>query len=539
MAMMEFLTYDLKVAVLMAVFYMFYRLLLSRETFHCVNRMVLLLMALASFVLPLCVITIHKTVVVDGGHGLAGLDALGMVTLEEEQLPWWQVVLPLLYIIGVVTSLGYTVASVVKVCLLIRNSEQHPQPDGNTLCVTGNVAVAPFSWMHFIVVNRSDYEACDAAILAHEREHIRLHHSVDVLLVDMLTALQWFNPAMWMLRSDLRAIHEYEADAAVISQGLNVRQYQYLLIQKAVGACGYPVANGITHSTLKNRIHMMLNNKKTNRKSWLKLLALLPLVGIALALNAKTVNDYVYKDTQAQPQKKMVKKGQKDGKIKLNGTTIEVKTDTATVKGVSVNAELDKEHLGRPLFIVDGKLVDDSDEFLKNMDPATIDHIEVLKSDEAKGIYVNIYSGDAKDGVVIITTKEHAAAHKTENDRLAVSGVAQLTDDGDDVDGDVFDVVEKMPEYPGGPAELMKYLSENIHYPEEAFKTGKEGRVIVRFVIETDGSVTHAKVVKKVSDELDAEALRVVNSMQKWTPGKQNDKPVRVKYTLPISFRLR
>ena len=133
-------------------------------------------------------------------------------------------------------------------------------------------------------MNRSDYETYDAAILAHERGHIRLHHSWDLLFVDTLTALQWFNPAMWMLRSDLRAIHEYEADAAVLSQGINARQYQYLLITKAAGIGGYSLANGISHSTLKNRINMMLHTK-SDRSRLLKLLALLPIVGIALAVS--------------------------------------------------------------------------------------------------------------------------------------------------------------------------------------------------------------------------------------------------------------
>ena len=114
----------------------------------------------------------------------------------------------------------------IRIILLIRKSEQHPQPDGVTVCVTGNAALSPFSWMHYIVMNREDYETHDSAILAHERGHIRLHHSWDLILVDTLTALQWFNPAMWMLRADLRAIHEYEADAAVLSQGINARQYR-------------------------------------------------------------------------------------------------------------------------------------------------------------------------------------------------------------------------------------------------------------------------------------------------------------------------
>ena len=324
--MVEFLIYDLKVAVLVAVFYMFYRLLLSRETYHRVNRTVLLGTAIASFILPLCVITLHKTVVVSGGSGLVTLEGLGTVELAEPQTPLWQTIAVVVFFAGMAASLGFTLYNIFQVWRLISRSERHQQPDGTVVCVADR-EVSPFSWMHYIVLSPSDYEAQDASVLAHERGHISLHHSLDVILVDVLTALQWFNPAMWMLRQDLRAIHEYEADAAVLSQGINMRQYQYLLIQKAIATCGYSVANGITHSTLKNRINMMLTHKKTNRASWLKLLALLPIVGVTLALNAETVNDYVYADTQQQQQKKIVKKGRKDAQVKMSDATIEVKAE--------------------------------------------------------------------------------------------------------------------------------------------------------------------------------------------------------------------
>ena len=237
--MTEFLTYDLKVAVLIAVFYMFYRLMLARETFHHVNRLVLLLTAVASYVLPLCVITIHETVTIERTANVAVGAWQAEAAVEQPAMPLWQIVLPILFIIGVALTLFHTLWSLFRIIRLIKHSEQHPQEDGTIVCVTGNAALSPFSWMHYIVMNRSDYETNDATILAHERGHICLRHSWDLILVDTLTALQWFNPAMWMLRSDLRAIHEYEADAAVLSQGINARQYQYLLITKAAGIGGY------------------------------------------------------------------------------------------------------------------------------------------------------------------------------------------------------------------------------------------------------------------------------------------------------------
>ena len=187
--MTNFLIYDAKVAVLIIVFYMFYRLMLSRETFHRVNRVVLLLTAVASFVLPLCVITMHKTVRMEAVP-MVSVGNLQMEVAADTGPEWWQMLLPLIFIIGVVVTLGHTLTSILKVWLLIRRSEQHPQPDGTIVCVTGNAEVSPFSWMHYIVMNRSDYEEHNAAILAHERGHIRLRHSWDLLLVDLLTALQ-------------------------------------------------------------------------------------------------------------------------------------------------------------------------------------------------------------------------------------------------------------------------------------------------------------------------------------------------------------
>ena len=446
--MQDFLIYDAKVAVLIVVFYMFYRLLLSRETFHRVNRVVLLLTAVASFVLPLCVITLHQTVTIQAVPEVS-IGDVQMAVAEEPATPLWKIVLPILYIIGLLAVLGHTLLAIRKVMLLIRQSEQHPQPDGTIVCVTGNADVAPFSWMRYIVMNRSDYETNDAAILAHERGHIRLRHSYDVVLVDLLTALQWFNPAMWMLRQDLRAIHEYEADGAVLSQGINARQYQYLLISKATSIGGYSIANGISHSTLKNRIHMM-TNKKTRSSHLLKLLALVPIIGTALALNARTVTDYVYDEPQ---KKQIIKKGKANAKI-----------NAGTVGEVVVVEQAPAVQQTPPV---------------EMPNPAPVD-----------------------------TTSN------------------------------VFDVVEQMPQFPGGAAALMEFLSQNVKYPEEAYKNGTQGRVIATFVVEKDGSITEARIARSVDALLDAEALRVVNSMPNWIPGRQNGEPVRVKYTIPITFKL-
>lgn len=553
MNMVEFLQYDLKVAVLVAAFYMFYRLLLSRETFHRVNRAVLLLTAVASFLLPLCVVTVHKTVVLSQAPTALVTADLGAVSIAETETPLWQTAVFAVFVAGALVTLGHTLVGIVKVWRLISHSEQHREADGVVVCVTDR-DVPPFSFYRYIVLSRSDYGTPPlegqgmVAILAHERGHIRQRHTLDLLLVDTLTALQWFNPAMWMLRQDLRAIHEYEADAAVLSQGINMRQYQYLLIQKAVAACGYSVANGITHSTLKNRINMMLNNKKTTRASWLKLLAMLPIVGTALVLNAETVNDYVYSDTPAQPQKKVVKKGRKAAQLKMNATTIEVKEEepaATEAKSEAAEKQVAKEspkliYIGEPngpepLIVIDGKVA--TLQQLKTLDPKEIDNVSVIKNEDVLKEYAKHFNADTSNGILFIKTMEST---KNSGKELAnVTVVAyRLEKEADTAKEEAFDMVEQMPEYPGGLPELMKYISMNVHYPEAAMKTGTQGRVVVQFIIEEDGTVSEAKVLKKVNDDLDAEALRVVNAMPKWTPGRQKGQLVRVKYTMPVTFRL-
>lgn len=292
--MTEFLIYDAKVAVLIAVFYMFYRLLLARETFHRLNRIVLIATALLSFVLPLCIITTHHTVIVQMAAPTTSAATAAASVIQET--PLWQTLAVAVFFIGMALTLGSTALSILKVCRMIAKCEKHKQADGTVIAVSDE-NVAPFSFMRYIVLNRTDFAEHDAAILAHEQAHIHLYHSVDVLATDIITALQWFNPAIWMLRADLRAIHEYEADAAVLAKNINARQYQYLLVKKAAGRGGYSIANSFNHSTLKNRITMMLCSKSANTRM-LKLLFALPIIGVTIALNAKTVNNYQFAGEQ-------------------------------------------------------------------------------------------------------------------------------------------------------------------------------------------------------------------------------------------------
>ncbi len=281
---MELLVYEGKAALVLAAFWLCWRLLLQKDTFHRLNRAVLLGTAAAALVLPLCVITIDKTIEVQ---------PMESVPMPATTVPdaWWPPVLLALYFAGAAVVLVRLLLSMLRIRKLVRGSEQRPQADGTVLCINDSVH-APFSWMKWIVLSREDLAS--PAILSHEKAHVALRHSQDLLFIDLVTVIQWFNPAIWLLRQDLRALHEYEADAKVLEEGADAREYQYLLVRKAVAGEHFSVANSFSHSTLKGRITMMCKHPSRRAGAW-KTLFILPLVALTLTLSARTRYTYVGK----------------------------------------------------------------------------------------------------------------------------------------------------------------------------------------------------------------------------------------------------
>ena len=350
--MTEFLIYQGKTAIALAVFYLFYRLLLSKETFHRFNRIVLLGTAALSFALPLCVITIRKVVTLPytpvAEEPTETVIEMAAAVTETASAPVWPAIICGVFVLGALTVLSMAVISIFKVKAIINSGEHQTLESGETLVIT-NDDTAPFSWMKYIVISREDYESGYSHILTHEKAHIALRHSWDLLFVDMITALQWFNPAIWMLKSDLRALHEFEADDAVLRSGANIKEYQYLLIRKAVSKSGYSVANSFNHSTLKARITMMLNKKSSRMSVW-KALYVIPLVGISLAATAETKVDYQYEGLQPEAAADTLK-----GKYSENWYKVEHE-DTISLSESSIpqpKSDFTKKNLREGRFIVD------------------------------------------------------------------------------------------------------------------------------------------------------------------------------------------
>ena len=290
--------YSLKVAILTTAFYLCWRMLLSKETLHRLNRFVLVLIPSVSMILPFCVITFHKTVIVPATETAAQAGAA--MEASAPSALGAGIVAVAVYLAGVALVLFRILWSIWKIGRLIRSGYQVPVEGEKYRLVVTEEDVEPFSWMNFIVLSRKDYEAGNPEIILHEQAHINLRHSPDILMTDVLTAFQWYNPFVWMLGTDLRGIHEYEADEAVLKHGIDATQYQLFLIMKSAADHGYTLANSLRSGTIKNRIKMMIK-KKTKAASSLKALLLIPIIGLSLAATARTVTDY---QTPQNPEKK-------------------------------------------------------------------------------------------------------------------------------------------------------------------------------------------------------------------------------------------
>lgn len=333
--MQEFVVYWLKVAAVMALFYLFFKIMLSRETFHRLNRVVLLASGVLSFVLPLCVITIRRTVTVEAGMLLDGDAQLsfveqgvfGAAVAENEAL--WRAALVVM-LLGAAGVVVWTLVSVLSLHRLIRCSREVEQRACGRVLLTQH-EVTPFSWFGNILLSERDYAESGQIIIAHEEAHIRLHHSVDMLLINLLLAAQWFNPAAWLLRRDLREIHEYEADEAVLRSGVSAKEYQLLLIKKAVGNKSYSIANSLNHSTLKNRITMMLQ-KKSTPASRMRVLYVLPLVCMSLTAFAQRETNVVFADKVTEN----ISEKQNPSEVQLNLLEFDGKNLDAFGKWVSM-----------------------------------------------------------------------------------------------------------------------------------------------------------------------------------------------------------
>lgn len=422
--------YLLQVNVGLILFYALYKLVCTRDTFFRSRRFILIVSLVLPFILPF----------IDVREWLESRDRMIMLTHFDYSAVLPEIVvgseavetgnrvfvlsewIGYLYLAGVVALL---VRLAVQAFSLYRLIVRMPEKEINGVCVKClNDPSGPFSFFGWIFMNPAAVKEDEISeILTHEMAHVKQHHSVDVLLAEMVSICCWMNPFAWLLKREVRLNLEFLADRKVMEAGFATKSYQYHLLGLAYNH-KYGLSNNFNFSHLKQRI-IMMNKKKSNAAGHIKYaLFVLPAFALLVAGNISCSQD-------------------------------------------------------------------------------------ASQTEDAKEEVVAPVSPEAKEAPADSTAKE-----------------------------DVFMVAEQMPEFPGGMKEMLKFLQENVKYPENAMKNNVQGRVIVQFVVEKDGTPTEFKVLRSVDPDLDAEALRVMKAMPKWKPGMQKGQVVRVKFTVPVSFKL-
>lgn len=425
---MDAIVYSLKVSVFLIAFYLMFKSLMSRETLHRANRYLILGSIGLSFVLPLWHITLNAA----PGHAVTAAELSQSVVWLEEVIVGggashsfdWRVLAVVAFYAGIGVCLLRMIISIIGVLRVIRRGERQTLPDGTVLVITDDEQ-APFSWIKYIIINRKDHDENLQEILTHERAHIRCRHSIDVLVCDVFCCLQWFNPAMWLLRRELCAVHEYEADKAVLDSGINAKQYQILLIKKAAGGKWYSIANSFNHSKLKYRITMM-SRKKSSGWTLAKALYVLPIAAfaaIAFANCSKTesenTQDFTYDKNVLQylPKDRSVKfvgynlDGTECVLVKeADGKVRRLSADEMGVKGISIPLE-NREIPEDEIFII----VEDMPEFpggeeeLRKFIAENVEYPEDAKAQKQEGkVFVKFVidkEGNVRDAEIVNGTR--------------------------------------------------------------------------------------------------------------------------------------
>ena len=553
------LVYSIIVGVTLIPIYLIVRLLMSGLTCWRFNRGLILFGYLIALAMPFVIGWIHS---IDFGDGAVldievGLPSVMAVVADGEvdavyPVKWWCAGVMALYFTGLLFFLLRELFIWSRMHSVISRSSHVTMPDGNVLCIHSDESIAPFSWYRYIVMSQKDYDEGGTTVIMHESMHIKARHWLDLLLAEAVALLVWYNPAGWLMRNELQAVHEYEADNGVVTGGANVRDYQLLLIQKAVGSRFPSIANSLDHSNLSKRIKMMLRKKSSPEQRWRAIaavpaLALTAVVffnpGVAEALEslstAKVTNYVAIMQEEpaaaavAEPEQSPLALPSQSGEGDDAYTAVETMPryeggEAALMKFIASNLK----------WIPGGKNGRLIMQFVVKKD-GTVGDVKVLRplspeqdAEAERVVRMLKFTPGMMQGKPVdvwytlpVSFRSKADA-KPASPRTAPAAGESIAGD------DAYTAVETMPRYEGGEAALMKFIASNLKW----IPGGKNGRLIMQFVVKKDGTVGDVKVLRPLSPEQDAEAERVVR-MLKFTPGMMQGKPVNVWYTLPVSFR--
>ena len=538
------MVYFLKVNVAIALFYAFYRLFFYKDTFFAWRRTALMCFFAVSAAVPLFNI---QTWIVQQEPMVAMADLYAAVVLPEITLTpqplmdWKQLLVQgidiVYWLVVALLALRFVVQLAGIFRLARRCSVQ--EIDGTTVHLLPR-AEGPFSFFRWIFVCPGAHSREELnEILTHERTHVCQWHSVDVLVGELACIVCWFNPFAWLMKREIRTNLEYMADEKVLETGYDSRTYQYHLLGLSHHKAAATIYNSFNVLPLKRRITMM-NKRRTREIGRTKYLMFLPLAALlmivsnieAVARATQKIASEVIESVKPDETAVVQAQSQSQGTVTTQSQTALTRPQQGKPEKVTYKGKLTDE-AGNPL----GDVQIITDRKFQSTTVSTVNtdgEFRVETSSEAGIIFE--YTG--KDGRKLMRGYRADDLAKMDPDNLVIV-LIPVVSSPHEADPNVFEVVEKMPEFPnGGMPGLMKYLSDNIRYPEAAKVAGIQGRVTVVFVVDKDGSITNVETLRGVDAELDKEAIRVISSMPKWIPGMQKGKAVKVRYTVPVMFRL-
>lgn len=505
----EAMIYLVKVNIALVVFSLFYRLLFSQDTFFTTRRICLLVMLGVSFLYPLVMFSfgdiqqenIQQVVVRYAGNLIPEID----VTADQPDVSI-RVGDIVLWVYGLVV-LGLLGRIVVQVFSIIRLAKRGKRMSCLYTRVIGlSDPIAPFSFFKWIFVSPSAHEPTDLKeILVHEKTHVKQLHSIDVMISELLCAFFWFNPAMWLLKREIRRNLEFLADKSVVYYGFNRKAYQYHLLRLSHPSTAVQLVNKFNVSPLKKRI-MMMNKKRTSKMGLIKYALLLPVVGLLiLSSNVQAIIHLNENDAVGVVMDSIVAKG-----VVMDEKNVPLEGVTVLVKGTGI-----------------GTSTNEKGEFSMKVIPNTM--------------LVFSYVGKTNQFIPVKSEKKMQVKMLTASISLEESPIPVLKKQEEKVARDsnaLFILAEDMPQFLAEDGSMKKFLEKNVKYPKEAREKKIEGKVFVSFVINKEGEVINPRVIRGVNKFLDNEALRVVGLMPNWKPGTQRGIPVTVSYTIPVIFKL-
>jgi len=573
--MNDIFIYLLKVSAGLAIIFLPYYFLFRNDPNLVIKRFYLIAGMAAAWIFPF--ITFRKlpvaldltpTVFIDLDTPATQAVLLNNASIETGlTINWLQVVI-FIYLAGL------TIMFLRNLFVLLKwNFTWHRTHDKEGVAYTKNNEVFTLFTRIFVPGSLREKEDLDNVLL-HEKAHIKQLHFIDLMLMEFTLLLTWFNPFSWLISRMIKENHEHLADRQVLSAGINPARYKAQLMNHTLGVNVFRLGNQFNHSLTLKRFKMMKKPKKSPL-GIIKIAMLIPAVLLTLGLTTgmapqqKTIKGKVVLADTGNPAagaSVVIRGGTVGCVVDIDGTfelnvdsdselvfsyvgykTIAIKASEIGNKPVKLEVkavELDLESVSmkatkesdgavtlrlkdgsdaNPVIVVDGKVVDG----IEDLNPDYIESISVLKDPDDP--MVKMYN--ATDGLILITSKDEKLV-------LSPKESKNIHDDHppEHSDDDVFYIVEDMPKFPGGTSALKTYIYTNLEYPENAKKQGIEGEVNVRFLVNEKGEVERSEVLQSSYEGFDSPALKVINEMPDWTPGKQRGKPVKVWHVISVKF---